>query len=163
MPAARAPFYRAEALDVPGTLDMLLRSYYEDIDLAFRLRWAGYRCVYTPACCDPPRHLGDQRPQEPGAPASDRPQRRARLLVEPARSARCWRRPSPTSAFIAMQAAWRLARGRLGPFLAGKLDAVCVWREVLARRRVAPRSPTPPSAAPISPFPADPRPTSAIT
>ena len=40
-----------------------------------------------------------------------------------------------------MQAAWRLLRGRPGPFLAGKLDAVRVWREVLARRRVAPRSP----------------------
>ena len=41
-------FYRAEALRRAGPLDMLLVSYYEDIDLAFRLRWAGYRCVYTP-------------------------------------------------------------------------------------------------------------------
>jgi hypothetical protein len=41
----------------------------------------------------------------------------------------------PHLAFIAVQAAWRLARGRLRPFLAGKLDAVRVWREVLVRRR----------------------------
>src|SRR5437764_194819 len=43
-------FYRAEALRRAGGLDPLFGSYYEDIDLAFRLRWAGYRCVFTPHC-----------------------------------------------------------------------------------------------------------------
>jgi O-antigen biosynthesis protein len=42
----------------------------------------------------------------------------------------------PHIAFVAMQAGWRLLRGRPGPFLAGKLDAARVWREILARRRV---------------------------
>src|SRR5438067_1411909 len=43
-------FYRAEALRRAGGLDPLFGSYYEDIDLAFRLRWAGYRCIFTPHC-----------------------------------------------------------------------------------------------------------------
>ncbi len=41
-------FYRAEALRRTGGFDPLLGSYYEDIDLGFRLRWAGYRCLFNP-------------------------------------------------------------------------------------------------------------------
>ncbi len=43
-------FYRAEALRQVGGFDPLFGSYYEDIDLAFRLRWAGYRCVFASGC-----------------------------------------------------------------------------------------------------------------
>ena len=43
-------FYRAEALRQVGGFDPLLGSYYEDVDLGFRLRWAGYRCVFSPRC-----------------------------------------------------------------------------------------------------------------
>ena len=77
-------FYRTEALRRAGGLDPLFGSYYEDIDLAFRLRWAGYRCVFTPGLSDPPRRLRDLRPSQSKTPAPDVPQRRAGLLVEPA-------------------------------------------------------------------------------
>ena len=43
-------FYRAEALRRVGGFDPSFGSYYEDVDLAFRLRWAGYDCVFTPRC-----------------------------------------------------------------------------------------------------------------
>ncbi len=43
-------FYRAEALRIAGGFDPLFGSYYEDTDLAFRLRWAGYRCLFAPGC-----------------------------------------------------------------------------------------------------------------
>ena len=78
-------FYRAEALRRVGGFDPSFGSYYEDVDLAFRLRWAGYACVFTPALPDPPRRLGQLRPRPPGAPAADGPERRDPLLVEPAR------------------------------------------------------------------------------
>ncbi len=40
----------------------------------------------------------------------------------------------PHVSFIAAQAAWRLARGRLRPFAAGKLDALRAWRQIRERR-----------------------------
>jgi GT2 family glycosyltransferase len=128
-------FYRAEALRRAGTLDMLLRSYYEDIDLAFRLRWAGYRCIYTPACVI---HHDISATNDHRSPALQRRISRNAELVF------WWNLPSrslvlaaiPHCAFIAVQAAWRLARGRLRPFLAGKLDAALLGREILARRRL---------------------------
>src|SRR5262249_42340826 len=128
-------FYRAEALRRAGTLDMLLRSYYEDIDLAFRLRWAGYRCAYTPHCVI---HHDISATNDHKSPALQRRIARNAELVF------WWNLPPgslflaaiPHLAFVAIQAGWRLLRGRPGPFLAGKLDALKVWRQVLERRRV---------------------------
>jgi hypothetical protein len=39
--------YRQAALAEVGLLDERLESYYEDVDLGFRLAWAGYRCVFA--------------------------------------------------------------------------------------------------------------------
>ncbi len=128
-------FYRAEALRRAGTLDMLLVSYYEDIDLAFRLRWSGYRCVYNPASViyHDISATNDHRSPE----LQRRIARNAELVfwwnLPPLRLALA---AVPHLAFIVAQAAWRAARGHLGPFLAGKVDAVRIWREVLNRRRV---------------------------
>lgn len=41
-------FYRRAALDEVGLLDERFESYYEDVDLGFRLAWAGYRCCFAP-------------------------------------------------------------------------------------------------------------------
>lgn len=40
-------FYRRSALDAVGLLDEQFESYYEDVDLGFRLAWAGYRCRFA--------------------------------------------------------------------------------------------------------------------
>lgn len=42
-------FYRHSALGEAGLLDERFESYYEDVDLGFRLAWAGYRCCFAPA------------------------------------------------------------------------------------------------------------------
>jgi GT2 family glycosyltransferase len=128
-------FYRAEALRRAGTLDMLLVSYYEDIDLAFRLRWAGYRCIYTPRCVI---HHDISATNDHRSPALQRRIARNAELVF------WWNLPArwlilaalPHLAFIATQAGWRLLRGRPGPFLAGKFDALRSSRAVLERRRL---------------------------
>ncbi|HPF38338.1 MAG TPA: glycosyltransferase family 2 protein [Phycisphaerae bacterium] len=39
-------FYRRSALERVGALDDRFESYYEDVDLGFRLAWAGYRCRF---------------------------------------------------------------------------------------------------------------------
>ncbi|MGP0067794.1 MAG: glycosyltransferase family 2 protein [Isosphaeraceae bacterium] len=127
-------FYRTEALRRSGGFDPLFGSYYEDIDLAFRLRWAGYRCVFAPACrihhdvsaTYDHRNPRLQRRMSRNAELvfwSNLPTRTLALAIV------------PHLAFISAQAAWRLARGRLGPFLTGKLDALRAWRQIRERRR----------------------------
>src|SRR5207247_2607524 len=109
--------------------DPLFGSYYEDIDLAFRLRWAGYRCMFTPHC----RIDHDvSATYDHGSPAL---QRRMACNAElvfwsnlPAGTLAL--AVGPHLALVAAQAAWRLARGRLQPFLAGKLDAVRYRSEI---------------------------------
>lgn len=47
-PCAAAAMYRREAIDAIGGFDEDYFCYVEDIDLAFRLRLAGHRCLYVP-------------------------------------------------------------------------------------------------------------------
>jgi GT2 family glycosyltransferase len=116
-------FYRAAALRRVGAYDPAFGSYYEDIDLAFRLRWAGYDCVFTPRC----RILHDvSASYDHRRPALQRRMaRNAEILFWTSLPAP-WLLAAiaPHMAFTTTQAAWRLARGRLRPFLLGKLDAL---------------------------------------
>jgi GT2 family glycosyltransferase len=47
-PCAAAALYRRAALEEVGGLDESFFCYFEDVDLAFRLRLAGHRCLYVP-------------------------------------------------------------------------------------------------------------------
>ena len=47
-PSAAAALYRREMLEVIGVFDEDFGSYYEDVDLAWRARLAGWRCRYVP-------------------------------------------------------------------------------------------------------------------
>ncbi len=127
-------FYRAEALRRTGGFDRLLGSYYEDIDLGFRLRWAGYRCLFSSGSLV---HHDISSSYDHKSPALQRRMARnaeivfwanlpPRLLV---------RALLPHVALLGSQALWRMARGRLYPFLLGKFDAIRAWREIKARRR----------------------------
>ena len=90
-----------------------------------------------PRLRDPPRHLGDERPPQPCAPAPDRPQCRAGLLVEPARSlAACWRRSRT----------WRSSRPRA--LAAGAGPAASVPRGQDRRGPRLARDPAPAAGAP---------------
>jgi GT2 family glycosyltransferase len=46
-PCAAAALYRREAFDEVGGFDEQFFCYFEDVDLGFRLRLRGYRCVYV--------------------------------------------------------------------------------------------------------------------
>lgn len=128
-------FYRASALRRVGAFDPSFGSYYEDVDLAFRLRWAGYSCAFTPAC----RILHEvSASYDHARPALQRRMSRnaetlfwtdlpAGLLVAAV---------VPHLAFVAAQGLWRLARGRGRPFLLGKLDALRDGPRLAARRRL---------------------------
>ncbi|WP_158939964.1 glycosyltransferase family 2 protein [Burkholderia sp. S171] len=47
-PCAAAAVYKREAFEAVGGFDEDFFCYVEDVDLAFRLRLAGYRCLYVP-------------------------------------------------------------------------------------------------------------------
>lgn len=47
-PSAAAALYRRSMLDQIGLFDETLFAYYEDVDLAWRAHWAGWRCLYVP-------------------------------------------------------------------------------------------------------------------
>jgi len=55
-PCAAAALYRRTALLEVGGFDESFFCYFEDVDLAFRLRLAGHRCLYVPDAVI--RHVG---------------------------------------------------------------------------------------------------------
>jgi GT2 family glycosyltransferase len=55
-PCAAAALYPVEAFRDQGGFDESFFCYFEDVDLAFRLRLAGHRCLYVPDAVV--RHLG---------------------------------------------------------------------------------------------------------
>jgi len=47
--SASSAFYRRDALLEVGMFPEEFGAYFEDVDLAFRLHWTGYRIIYEPA------------------------------------------------------------------------------------------------------------------
>ncbi len=129
-------FYRTSALRATGFFDLSFGSYYEDIDIAFRLRWAGYSCVFSPNC----RVLHEVSASfDHARPDLQRKMSRNAELVFWSRLPLAWLIPMlvPHLAFVFAQALWRLARRRLRPFAVGKLDAFrLLSKELLDRRRL---------------------------
>jgi GT2 family glycosyltransferase len=128
-------FYRASALARTGAYDPVFGSYYDDVDLAFRLRWAGYSCVFAPDC----RVLHEvSASYDHGKPVLQRRMaRNAEILFWTNLPAR-WLIAAavPHLAFTIAQGAWRLLRGRARPFIQGKLDAMRSVRELASHRRL---------------------------
>lgn len=153
-PSGSSAFYRAAAIRRVGGFDERLGAYYEDVDLAFRLRWAGYRCRFEPAS----RVLHDiSATYRHDRPELQRQMSRNLELV-------FWRnlplRWLPVGipmhlAFVALQACARLRAGRLQPFLAGKLDAIRAAGTILADRNERARLAAVAAAAPTFPLSLD--------
>ena len=148
-------FYRSAALRRVGGFDPLFGSYYEDIDLAFRLRWAGYRCVFAPRCVI---HHDVSATYDHGSPALQRRMARNAEIVFwanlPLAAAGAGDRP-PSGV---RGAARGLAAGPrpAAAFLLGKCDALRAWPEIKARRDQSRRAgPTSRPAAPFSPWARD--------
>ena len=128
-------FYRAEALLRVGAFDPSFGSYYEDVDLAFRLRWAGYDCAFTPHC----RVLHEvSASYDHARPALQRRMARNAEVLFWTDLPASWLLAAlvPHLAFTVAQALWRLARGRARPFLLGKLDALREWPGLRERREL---------------------------
>ena len=128
-------FYRAEALAKVGGYDPSFGSYYEDVDLAFRLRWAGYDCAFEPACrihhdLSASYDHADPRLQE-------RMARNAEVLFWSNLPAG-WLVVAavPHALFTLAQAGYRLIRNRHRPFVRGKVAAARAWSTIGPNRKV---------------------------
>jgi GT2 family glycosyltransferase len=133
-PCASSGFYRREALQRIGGLLPEFEAYLDDVDLSFRLRWAGYRCVYEPESL-----VYHSRSASYGR------EKTARLVRMLARNEELvWWNNLPMRrlllglpahlTFVAVRLLRSAAAGRLAPFVQGKLDAFGL-RETIRRRR----------------------------
>jgi GT2 family glycosyltransferase len=126
-------FYRTEALRRVGAYDPAFGSYYEDVDLAFRLRWGGYVCAYAPKC----RILHEVSASYKHArPELQRRMSRNLEILFWSNLPLGWLAlaAAPHVGFCFVQALWRFAGGRLRPFLEGKYDALLATPSYRARR-----------------------------
>jgi GT2 family glycosyltransferase len=128
-------FFRAEAVRQVGGFDPYYVSYYEDVDLSFRLRWAGYRCVFAPRC----RILHEiSATNDHTRPNLQRQiARNAELVFWSNMPAR--RMPAAIVAHLGLivaQAGWRMLRLRFLPFFLGKLDAIRSLPTIRQRRKL---------------------------
>ena len=64
-PCAGAALYRRAMLDEVGAFDADYVAYYEDVDLAWRARRAGWRCLYVPGARATHRHSSTGREGSP--------------------------------------------------------------------------------------------------
>ena len=133
-PCAAAALYRRDALVEAGGLDETFFCYFEDVDLAFRLRLAGHRCLYVP----------DAVVTHVGSASSGR---RSAFTVYHGHRNLVWtfvkNMPSSMLALYwphhlllnALSIALLTARGQGGPILRAKRDAFLALPRVMRQRR----------------------------
>jgi GT2 family glycosyltransferase len=132
--SASSAFYRREVVLAVGGFPESFGAYFEDIDLSFRLHWAGYRVVYEPAA-----RVWHRVSASYGPPCR-------RLLEQQARNEErvFWRnlprglllRALPSHfAVLAAKACRRWREGQLLPFLCGKLSVLGEVADLFRHRR----------------------------
>jgi GT2 family glycosyltransferase len=132
--SASSAFYRRESLLQVGGFPSGFGAYFEDVDLAFRLHWAGYQVVFEPGA----------RVLHHVSASYGRPQRR--LLEWQSRNEErvFWRnlpaqtlaRALPQHLAVLAAKAWRRwDAGELRPFLCGRLRLLGEIPELLRHRR----------------------------
>jgi GT2 family glycosyltransferase len=127
---AGAAVYRREVFLDAGGFDERFWTYLEDVDLALRLRLAGWGCRYEPAVA---RHAGEGSSVRLSKPLHYWVERNTVLLVAKAFPPR-W---LPWVAYRQLGWAWHAQRnGRLGAHLRGAAAALPLLPAILRERRV---------------------------
>jgi GT2 family glycosyltransferase len=132
--SAACAFYDRDAVLAVGGFPEEFGAYFEDVDLSFRLHWAGHRVVYEP---------GSRVWHRIGA--SHGPPRRRLLEQQSRNEERVFWRNLPRGA-LARALPWHLAvlaakarrrwrEGALAPWLCGRLRVLGEWRQVARHRR----------------------------
>jgi hypothetical protein len=134
---AGAALYRRSAFEALGGFEERFIAYLEDVDLALRLRLAGWRCRYEPVVA---RHWRSAAGGGggPGRPIASLVERNTLLLCARAFPWRWWAGP-----VLYRQVAWAVRaaqRGGLGAFLRGAAAALPLLPAFLRERRALRRS-----------------------
>lgn len=127
-------FYRTSAIHDAGALDWEFESYYEDVDLGFRLARLGFRCVFAPkSICF--HHLSaSYNPR--GRRYHFNSARNAEIVWWANLPARLIFRYLPAHlAFLALQLAHKTIQGSGGPYVSGKLAALGKLGHIRMKRR----------------------------
>jgi GT2 family glycosyltransferase len=137
-PCAAAALYRRDAFLSVGGFDEDFFCYFEDTDLAFRLRLAAHRCLYVPSAVV--EHVGSA---VAGAESDFTVYHSQRNLVW------TWAKDMPRGLLLrhlsahvlvnALAIGWYASRGQARPVLAAKLDAIRGLPRILRKRRALQR------------------------
>jgi GT2 family glycosyltransferase len=132
--SASSAFYRRDAVLTAGGFPESFAAYFEDVDLSFRLHWAGWRVVYEPAARVWHHVSASYGPPDAELLAQQaRNEERVFWRNTPARALPC---ALPLHLAVLAAKAWRRWReGRLLPFLRGKLGVLGEATELLRHRR----------------------------
>lgn len=104
-----------------------LGCYYEDVELALRLRRDGWKCLYLPESVV--RHKGSATYSKRSATKAFHVSRNLEILFWEHLSRHDWRRAIPAHyGMTAAHALVHLARGQIVPFIKGKIAARQLWR-----------------------------------
>jgi GT2 family glycosyltransferase len=133
-PSGASAFYRRSAVAEAGYLDPRFESYYEDVDLGFRLAWAGHHCAFAPrSICY--HHLSSSYSPK-GWKYHFNSARNAEIVwwshMSPALRRRHWR---SHLLFLALQGLAEVRRGRGVCFMAGKWQVLRHVRHIRDKRR----------------------------
>lgn len=129
-----AAFYRRDAVLALGGFHEPFGAYFEDVDLAFRLRWAGWRVVFEPA--SRVWHRGGASHGPPRGALLEQQSRNEELVFWRNMPAGLFARALPRHvAVLVGKALRRLGEGTFLPFLRGRLRAWGQLRDVARHRR----------------------------
>ena len=132
--SASSAFYRRDAVLKAGGFPEHFTAYFEDVDLSFRLHWAGYRVVYEPAARV--RHRVSASYGRPDGEWLARQARNEERVFWRNTPGRALPRAVPLHLAVLAAKAWRRWReGELLPFLRGKLAVLGEVADVLRHRR----------------------------
>jgi GT2 family glycosyltransferase len=127
-------FYRRAALLAVGGFPESFGAYFEDVDLSFRLHWAGYEIIYEPAS-RVLHHVGSSygKPNRGLVKQQARNEERVFWRNLPRRDLAG---ALPAHVAVVAAKAWRRWRaGELGSFLQGRLQVLSEAAELLQHRR----------------------------
>jgi GT2 family glycosyltransferase len=128
-------FYRRDVFVNVGGLPESFTAYFDDVDLSFRLHWAGFEIVYEPAS-KVLHHVGSSYRKAMGGLVEQQARNEERVF---------WRNLPPSDLLRALPAhlavvaakAWRRWRaGELRPFLRGRLKVLGEASELVKHRRL---------------------------
>src|SRR5439155_12584734 len=117
--SASSAFYRADVLRTVGGFPEDFGAYFEDVDLAWRIRRAGYRAVYEPRSVVWHRVGSSYRKRRALVERQSQNEERVYWRNVPA----VWRTLPRHAAVLAAKAVRRVREGTLVPWAVGRLRA----------------------------------------